>query len=114
MSINPPDQLPFTDDPEANHLIATDPQSAPQIKSLYDVGDGQGGDCTNDDSSKGHPGDGVIAPCEVGGNSLLRNLFAPDVRIFAADGVTYQPSPQNTAPDSLSFGFAFTAVRAQF
>jgi hypothetical protein len=59
-------------------------------------------------------GDGIISTCEVATNSIIKNVLAPDVQMFAADGVTYMPSAANTAKDSLSVGVAFTAVRASF
>jgi hypothetical protein len=55
------------------------------------------------------PEDGAISVAEVRDNSLFQSLLAPDVDIRDANG-NYAPNPANTTPDSLSFGFAFTAV----
>jgi hypothetical protein len=53
--------------------------------------------------------DDIVDTCEVSTNSLVKNVFAPDVQLFADDGVTWAPSPANNKKDSLSFGFGFTA-----
>jgi hypothetical protein len=46
--------------------------------------------------------DGIISTCEVSTNSIIKNIGAPDVRLFAADG-SYCPGCTNTK-DGLSFG----------
>jgi len=71
-------------------------------------------DCRNPNygsrpSQCANPCDGVIDTCEVAGSMLLKNLLAPELRLFADDGVTWSPSPDNMHKDSLSFGFGFTA-----
>lgn len=70
--------------------------------------------CKNFDGTCGVPKNGVIEPCEVRSQNFSQNLFKPDVDLFAADGVTYQPSAANQNRDSYSLGLAFTAVRASF
>lgn len=70
--------------------------------------------CKNFDGTCGVPKNGVIEPCEVRSQSFTQDLFKPDVDLFAADGVTYQPSAANQNRDSYSLGLAFTAVRASF
>jgi hypothetical protein len=78
--------------------------TATQIENIFDVG--------------GCPGamakDKRIDPCEVANSGLIKNVLAPDVQMFAADGVTYKPNPDNTTKDSLSLGIAFTMVGAKF
>jgi hypothetical protein len=95
--------------------LMTDPTSSTsmQIKQLFDVGDGNGGNCTNPDGSMGVPNDGKIATCEVSMNSIIKNVLAPDVQMFDASG-NYKPNAANTMKDSLSLGLAFTAVQASF
>lgn len=70
--------------------------------------------CKNFDGTCGVPKNGVIEPCEVRSQNFSQNLFKPDVDLFAADGVTYQPSAGNQNRDSYSLGLAFTAVHANF
>jgi hypothetical protein len=53
--------------------------------------------------------DNIVDTCEVSTNSLVKNLLAPDVQLFASDGTTWAPSPDNRHKDSMSFGFGFTA-----
>ena len=88
--------------------------TAKQIKMIFDVGDSNGGNCTNPDGTMGKPNDGKIDICEVSGNQLIANLLVPDVQIYAADGTTYMPNKANTMKDSLSLGLGFTAVGAKF
>jgi hypothetical protein len=57
------------------------------------------------------PEDGHISAAEVASHSLYQSLLAPDVDIRDANG-NYAPNPAQTAPESLSFGFGFTAVRS--
>ena len=97
-----------------NAVVQANPSSsdAQQIKSVFDKGNGNGGSCTNPDSSTSAPNDGKIGLCEVAGNALLLSLLAPDVQMF--DGSTYEPSAANKTPDSVSFGVAFTAGPASF
>lgn len=87
--------------------------SAQQIKQLFDVGDGGGGACANPDGSRGIAGDGVIAACELAGNSLISSLFAPDVQLFDASGA-YHPTPGGLAKDALSVGIALNLGVARF
>jgi hypothetical protein len=69
--------------------------------------------CQNLDGSCAKAKDGIISDCEVATNGIMRNLLAPDVQMFDAAG-NYHPNPSNTSPDSLSIGYAFTAVPASF
>jgi len=55
------------------------------------------------------PCDGIFDTCEVSTDMLMKNLLAPDIQLFAADGVTWAPSPDSQKKDSLFFGFGFTA-----
>jgi len=98
---------------QLNQQIQANPNSSSsmQIKQIFDVGDGNGGNCM-DKFGTGVPNDGVIAACEVSGNSIIKNVLAPDVQMFQ-NGV-YKPSAANTMKDSLSVGLAFTAVPASF
>lgn len=83
-----------------------DPTSVSLLK-LFDVGG-----CSDQGvPAKAH--DGVISPCELAGSDLARNLFAPDVQIYDQSGA-YAPNPAKTNRDSLSVGFGFTAVPAEF
>ncbi len=84
-----------------------------QILQLFDVGDGNGGTCTNPDGTMGKPGDGIISPCEVAMNNIIQNVLAPDVQIYDANG-NYAPNPANTNRDSLSLAVGFKAVAAKF
>jgi hypothetical protein len=90
--------------------IAADPTSVAsrQIAALFDTGG-----CTNPDGSVAHAGDGVIDVCEVGSNSIIRNVLAPDLQVHDAVG-GYAPVPGGTALDSLSLGLGFTAMVATF
>jgi hypothetical protein len=58
------------------------------------------------------PTDGRISVDEVRNQSVIQSLLVPDVDIRDAQG-NYAPNPANTGPDSLSFGFGFTAVVSQ-
>ena len=87
--------------------------NAKQIKMIFDVGDGNGGSCTNPDGTLGKPNDNTISVCEVSDNQLIANLFAPDVQIYDASG-NYAPNPSNAHKDSMSVGLGFTAVPASF
>jgi hypothetical protein len=95
--------------------LTTDPNSSTtmQIKQLFDVGDGNGGSCTNTDGSMSAPNDNKIGTCEVAGNSIIKNVLAPDVQMFDSSG-NYKPNKDNTMKDSLSLGLSFTAVKATF
>lgn len=95
--------------------LAMDPASASSrlIRNAFDIGDGNGGACTNPDNSMGQPGDGKIGYCEVLASPLVSTALAPDVQIFDANG-NYAPDPANKKPDSLSLGVAFTAAGASF
>ncbi len=94
------------------HDKPNDPDSK-TLKMVFDVGDGNGGECTSFDGSKGKANDSKIAPCEVSGNALIGALFAPDVDIYDEAG-NYAPNKANTGKDALSVGVAFTAVKASF
>jgi hypothetical protein len=95
--------------------IQNNPTSAEttMLRNLFDVGDGNGGFCTNPDNTRAYPMDGVIGPCEVAGNNIIANVLAPDVQIYDAAG-NYAPSKFNQMRDSLSFAVGFTAVRASY
>jgi hypothetical protein len=84
-----------------NAKLTGDPDSSlsQSIRALFD--DGGNGQCNG-------AGNGHIEPCEVRMNALARNLFAPDVQLFAADG-SFAPDPTNQHRDSVSVGVAFTA-----
>jgi hypothetical protein len=56
--------------------------------------------------------DGTITSAEVGGNTLIHALLAPDVDLFDANG-HFNPR-QDGAADSLSVGFGLTCVGASF
>jgi len=81
-----------------NELVQADPKSdtAMTLLGLYDT----------------DPTDGAISVQEVATNPLIISLLAPDVDIFDAND-NYAPNPANTAKDSMSFGFGFTAVVSQ-
>jgi hypothetical protein len=88
------------------HCIKTDPESelSKTIKMLFDTGG-----CRNPDGTTAVRNDGIISPCEVGENSLIQSLLAPDVRMRSAAG-KYEPLPDESQKDSLSIGFGFTAA----
>ena len=90
--------------------IKADPNGAgsKQIEAIFDSGN-----CTNLDGSQAKAGDGRIDDCEVGTNSIIMNVLAPDVQIYDAMGA-YAPNKTNQVRDSLSVGFGFTAVRCRF
>jgi len=79
------------------------------VETVFDIGG-----CNNPDGSPAMAGDNRIDLCEVAQNAQIQSLFAPDVQIFAADGTTYAPNPQNAHKDSVSVGLGFTAVPASF
>jgi hypothetical protein len=86
--------------------IATSPDSETSrtIKKLFDTGG-----CTNPDGSPAKANDGVISPCELSQNPLIKALFAPDLQMRDASG-KYKPVPNGTQKDSLSLGFGFIAT----
>ena len=88
-----------------------------QILQIFDNGGTAtaacGQTCQNPDLSCAVSGDGHISTCEVGTNSIIKNVLAPDVDLFDDNG-NWAPNPQNTKKDSLSVGFGFTAVPAVF
>jgi hypothetical protein len=90
--------------------VESDPNSSSsmQIEQIFDVGG-----CTDDNGVPAQASDRVITPCEVANNSIIKNVLAPDVQIYDANG-NYAPNPANTVKDSLSVGLGFTAVRATF
>ncbi len=85
--------------------VQADPNSssAQQIEATFDVG-GCGNAQANDQR---------IDPCELAGNAIIQQVFAPDVQIYDANG-NYAPNPSGAKKDSWSFGIAFTAVKATF
>jgi hypothetical protein len=87
-------------------------QNSMTILTLFDVGNGNGGNCVNPDGTMGMPNDMRIATCEVAGSQIIQTLLAPDVQLF--QGGAYNPNPANTAKDSLSLGLAFTGVPSSF
>ncbi|MEO7324757.1 MAG: hypothetical protein ABIW82_08010 [Dokdonella sp.] len=84
-----------------NQIVAVGGSTATMVLNLFDTG------CNGVGAN-----DGVIALCEVSGNSLLSPLLAADVDIYAEDG-SYAPNPANTGKDSVSFGMLFSAANAQ-
>jgi hypothetical protein len=81
------------------------------IRSLFDNGGADEscqGACLNPDKTCGRAEDGVIQPCEVSTNSIIKNILAPDVDLFDESGA-YAPNPRNEAKDVLSVGVRFTA-----
>jgi hypothetical protein len=53
-----------------------------------------------------------ITPEEVGACPLIKQLIAPDIRMF--EGETWTPTPGGGSPESLSFGIGFAGVKATF
>jgi hypothetical protein len=102
-----------------NDVVAADPTSstAQQILSLFDTGGTAdmacGATCRNPDGSCAAAGDQIISICELSSSALIKNLLAPDVQMFAADG-SYQPNPANTVKDSFSVGLHVSLVPATF
>jgi hypothetical protein len=88
-----------------------------QILQIFDTGGEPapscGQTCVNPDGTCAVSGDGHISVCEVTTNSIVRNVLAPDLDMFDAAG-NYHPNPANTDKDSLSVGFGFQAVGANF
>ena len=93
--------------------------SSQQTLQIFDTGGAAdptgkcGSACQNPDGSCATRGDGHISTCEVGTNSIIENVLAPDVDLFDANG-NWAPNPANTGKDSLSVGFAVTVVSARF
>lgn len=54
-------------------------------------------------------GDGIISPCELSQDPLIKSLLAPHVRLRNSAG-KYEPLPDEAQRDSLSLGFGFTAT----
>jgi hypothetical protein len=103
-----------------NQYLAAHPATPKsfQILSIFDNGGKAypacpAGTCQNFDGSCAVKGDNKIDDCEVSTSGLIQNVLAPDVQLFDAAG-NYRPSVDNTHKDSLSIGFAFTAVPASF
>jgi hypothetical protein len=94
--------------------IQGDPKSATskQFAQLFDVGDGNGGSCRNPDGTTEPPNDGRVGVCEVLGNSITKNVTAPDVDLFD-DADHFHPNKDNTQKDSISLGVQFTAQAVQ-
>jgi hypothetical protein len=88
-----------------------------QLLSLFDNGGTAstacGTACQNPNGSCAVANDQHISVCEVGSNAIIKNVLAPDVDMHDAAG-NWAPNPANTDKDSLSVGFAFTAVKASF
>lgn len=78
-----------------------------QVKSTFDVGG-----CTNPDGTKAKV-DGTVDVCEIANNGLVQVLLTPDVQLFDKSG-SWKPDKSNAAPDCLSLGVGFTAVKASF
>ena len=94
------------------HDPATSASTKQQIKSTFDIGDGNGGNCTNPDGSVSMPNDGAIGACEVLSVMIIANLLSPDVQLF--QNGAYAPNPANAKKDSVSVGLGFTARSATF
>jgi hypothetical protein len=90
------------------------------ITNEVDIGDGNGGCCSNSDGSTSCGKDGKIGACEVTHSTRLSEALMPDVRLFLDDGTTFHPVPQpqplsaDYNPDALSAGVGFAAVPASF
>ena len=87
-----------------NSQVQSDTASATArtIEALFDVGGCAGAVA----------GDGVINLCEVATSPLMQSLLAPDVHIYDGAGA-YKPAATG-APNALSVGVGFTAVRTTF
>jgi len=102
-----------------NAQIAANPTatSSQQLLSLFDNGgvasSACGSTCKNLDGTCATANDGTISDCEVGTNSLIANLLAPDVQLFDSQN-NWHPTPGGTTKDSLSVGLGFTGVAASF
>jgi hypothetical protein len=104
-----------------NTAIAADPNSSSskQLLAIFDNGGTVNPmsmcptTCANPDGTCAVQGDGVISICEVGSNGIIKNVLAPDVQLFAADG-SYHPNPANAARDSLSVGIYLDLASASF
>jgi hypothetical protein len=116
--------------------VANGGASAAQILMIFDTGGGtDGSTCATTKDCNGQPTgtpacknpgfgprantcadacDNTIDTCEVANNSIIKNVLAPDIQMFAADGQTYMPNKDNTMKDSLSLGLSFTGVKASF
>ena len=55
------------------------------------------------------PMDGTITAPEVAGHSIMQSLLAPDLDLLDENGA-YAPDPGGAGPESMSFGFGFTAI----
>ena len=97
------------------YLITTDPTNHTQLETALDIGDGNGGNCTNPDGTFGVPNDNILSICELSGNDLIANLLVGDVDTFDASGnyAPHHPLQPGTG-DSLSVAIGFTAVPATF
>jgi hypothetical protein len=99
--------------------VAADPSSSTsqQLLLIFDIGGTPdpacSNACRNPDGTCAQRNDGVISVCEVGTNSILKNVLNSDVQMFDETGA-WHPSAANTLKDSLSIGFGFTAVPASF
>ena len=102
-----------------NAQIAANPTatSSQQLLSLFDNGgvasSACGSTCKNLNGTCAAANDGTISDCEVGTNSLIANLLAPDVQLYDTQG-NWHPTPGGTTKDSLSVGLGFTGVAASF
>jgi hypothetical protein len=93
------------------------------VRTIFDTGGtgdplcspdlGPAATCRNPDGSCAVAGDHIVSQCEVTTNSIMKNIFAPDVAMFDASG-NYHPDPTNATKDSLSVGFGFVAVGASY
>jgi hypothetical protein len=94
-----------------------------QLRSLFDTGgtadtfncprDMANATCLNPDGTCAIAGDHVISPCEISTSAIMRNILAPDVALFDANG-NYKPDPANVTKNALSVGFGFVAARARY
>jgi hypothetical protein len=83
-------------------------QTDVQLLMIFDTGG-----CVDATGTPAVAGDGIISPCELATNKVMKSALAPDVQMFDSSG-SYAPNPANSNPDSLSIGLGFTAVQASF
>jgi hypothetical protein len=85
-----------------------DAPESENLRSFFDIGDGQGGPCADLDGSFSQPKDGLVGDCEVANSVIAQSVLVADVDLFDDDG-HYAPNLENTRKDSLSVGVGFTA-----
>ncbi|MSP61133.1 MAG: hypothetical protein EXR72_12465 [Myxococcales bacterium] len=81
--------------------------TAMQVLQIFDTGG-----CANKDGSMAKI-DGKIDVCEVATNSIITNVLAPDIQVYAADG-SYKPAKDNAKKDSLSLGLGFEGKTGKY